>query len=163
MKPTKRGKIMKRLWALLFGFAILGIGAGGMARAEECGGPVTAEEAQAAEDDRYKAQTTNDFAAMERLFGDDLVYIHSSAVVDNKATYIDSMRSGTVKYRVMRRSGVTVRTYGCIAILSGQANFDVTVKGKDLSVDLRFHTVWAKRGGGLQFVSWQATRVPAPQ
>lgn len=154
---------MKRIGTLLFACAILGIGAAGMARAEECGSSVTANEALAAEDARYEAQTSNDFAAMEKLFGSDLVYIHSSAVVDNKATYIDSMRSGTVKYRVMRRSSVTVRTYGCIAILSGQANFDVTVKGKDLSVDLRFHTVWAKRGGGLQFVSWQATRVPAPQ
>ena len=154
---------MKRLLALLLGCAILGIGAAGMAQAEECGGPVTADEALAAEDARYGAQTANDFAAMEKLFGSDLVYIHSSAVVDNKATYIDSMRSGTVKYRIMRRSGVTVRTYGCIAILSGQANFDVTVKGQDLSVDLRFHTVWAKRDSGLQFVSWQATRVPAPQ
>lgn len=154
---------MKRLLVLLFGFAILGTGAAGMAVAQECGGPVTADEALAAEDDRYSAQTANDFAAMERLFGNDLVYIHSSSVVDNKATYIDSMRSGTVKYRTMRRSGVTVRTYGCIAILSGQANFDVTVKGQDLSVELRFHTVWAKRDGGLQFVSWQATRVPAPQ
>jgi hypothetical protein len=159
----KREEIMKRLMVLLFGCAILGIGAAGMARAEECGGPVTADEALAAEDDRYNAQTANDFAAMERLFGNDLVYIHSSSVVDNKATYIDSMRSGTVKYRTMRRSGVTVRTYGCIAILSGQANFDVTVKGQDLSVELRFHTVWTKRDGGLQFVSWQATRVPAPQ
>jgi len=159
----KRGEIMKRFLALLFGCAILGIGTAGMARAEECGGPVTADEALAAEDDRYEAQTTNDFAAMEKLFGSDLVYIHSSAVVDSKTTYIDSMRSGAVKYRTMRRSGVTVRTYGCIAILSGQANFDVTVKGQDLSVELRFHTVWAKRDGGLQFVSWQATRVPAPQ
>ena len=154
---------MKRLWAWLFGCLILGIGVSGIVRAEECGGPVTADEAQSAEDSRYKAQTANDFDAMEKMFGDDLVYIHSSTVVDNKATYIDSMRSGTVKYRIMRRSGVTVRTYGCIAILSGQANFDVTVKGKDLSVDLRFHTVWVNRDAGLQFVSWQATRVPAPQ
>ena len=154
---------MKRFWILLFGCALLGIGAAGVASAEECGGPVTADEAQAAEDARYKAQTTNDFAAMERLFGNDLVYIHSSAAVDDKATYIESMRSGTVKYRIMRRSGVKVRTYGCIAILSGDANFDVTVKGKDLSVELRFHTVWVKRSAGLQFVSWQATRVTLPQ
>jgi hypothetical protein len=154
---------MKRFCTLLLGWALLGIGAAGVAGAEECGGPITADEAQAAEDARYKAQTTNDFAAMERLFGDDLVYVHSSALVDNKATYIESMRSGTVKYRIMRRSGVKVRTYGCIAILSGDANFDVTVKGKDLSVELRFHTVWAKRGTGLQFVSWQSTRVTPPQ
>ena len=154
---------MKWLTGLMLGCAISGIGATGTARAEECGGPVTVDEALAAEDDRYEAQTANDFAAMDRLFGSELVYIHSSGVVDNKATYIDSMRSGTVRYRLMRRSGVTVRTFGCIAILSGLANFDVTVKGQDLSVELRFHTVWAKRDGGLQFVSWQATRVPAAQ
>jgi hypothetical protein len=133
------------------------------AAAQECSGTVSEDEAQRAEDARYAAQTTNDFAAMERMFGDDLVYIHSSSVVDDKAAYIDSMRSGTVKYRVMRRSDVKVRTYGCLALISGNGDFDVTVKGQDLSVPLRFHSIWAKRPGGLQFVSWQATRVPAKQ
>jgi hypothetical protein len=130
------------------------------AAAQTCEGSITAEEASRAEDARYAAQTGNDFAAMERLFGDDLVYIHSSAVVDDKAAYIDSMRSGNVKFRVMRRSDVKVRTYGCVAIISGNADFDVTVKGQDLSVQLRFHSIWAKRPGGAQFISWEATRVP---
>jgi hypothetical protein len=61
----------------------------------------------------------------------------------------------------MKRSNVKVRTYGCIAILSGDADFDVTVKGEERSVRLRFHTVYAKRAGGVQFISWQATRVLA--
>jgi hypothetical protein len=137
--------------------------ASGSAVAGECGGPASADEALAAEDARYAAQTGNDFAAMQRLFGADLVYTHSSAVVDTKASYIDSMQSGTVKYRVMRRSDVTVRTYGCIAIISGQGNFDVTVKGQDMAVELRFHSIWAKRDKGLEFISWQATRVPPKQ
>jgi ketosteroid isomerase-like protein len=130
------------------------------AAAQSCEGTISTDEASRAEDTRYAAQTTNDFAAMDKLFGDDLVYIHSSAVVDDKASYIDSMRSGNVKYRVMRRSEVKVRTYGCLAIINGNADFDVTVKGQDLSVQLRFTTVWAKRPSGLQFISWQATRVP---
>ena len=54
-------------------------------------------------------------------------------------------------------------TYGCIAIISGHANYDVTVKGKDIAVELRFHAIWAKRNGAVQFVSWQATRVPPKQ
>ena len=70
------------------------------------------------------------------------------------------MRSGTVVYRVMDRSDVKVRTYGCIAILTGKADFEVTVRGDDLSVSLAFHTVWAKRDQGLEFISWQATRIP---
>jgi ketosteroid isomerase-like protein len=130
------------------------------AAAQSCTGDIGAGEVEAAEDARYVAQTGDDFAALARLLGDDLVYIHSSAVVDDKAAYIDSMRSGTVKYRVMRRSDVKVRTYGCIALMTGNADFDVTVKGQELSVQLRFHSVWAKRPDGLQFVSWQATRIP---
>jgi hypothetical protein len=147
----------------IFGCVVAGLLAAGNAVAGECSGQVAAAEAVAAEDARYAAQMGNDFPAMQRLFGADLVYIHSSAVVDNKASYIDSMQSGTVKYRVMRRSDVTVRTYGCIAILSGQANFDVTVKGQDIAVELRFHSIWARRDTGLEFISWQATRVPPKQ
>ncbi|MBM3395344.1 MAG: nuclear transport factor 2 family protein [Betaproteobacteria bacterium] len=123
--------------------------------------PITAAEAQQAEDARYAAQMNDDFAAMETMFANDLVYIHSSAVVDNKAMYIDSMRSGNVKYKVMRRSDVTVRTFGCIATLTGLGNFDVNVKGKDLAVELRFTSSWIKRDGAPRFVSWQATRTPA--
>jgi hypothetical protein len=33
----------------------------------------------------------------------------------------------------------------------------------DLSEQARFHSVWAKRGQGVQFVSWQSTRVPPKQ
>jgi hypothetical protein len=133
------------------------------AAAQTCEGTISQEEASRAEDARYAAQTTNDFPAMDRLFGDDLVYIHSSAVVDDKASYIETMRSGNVKYRVMRRSDVNVRTYGCIAIITGNADFDVTVKGQELAVQLRFHSIWAKRPAGVQFISWQATRVPPKQ
>lgn len=131
--------------------------------AEACSGHITAEEALTHEDARYAAQTSNDFAAMEKLFGDELVYIHSSAVVDGKKEYIESMRSGRVKYRSMRRSGETLRDYGCISIITGTANFDVTVEGKDQSVELRFTTTWAKRDGRIQFIGWQATRVPPKQ
>jgi len=154
---------MKRFSGLLLGFAVLGMSMAGAAIAEDCGGPVTADEALASEDARYAAQMGDDFGSLQKLLGSDLVYIHSSAVVDTKASYIDSMKSGTVKYRVMRRSDVTVRTYGCVAIISGLGNFDVTVKGQDMAVEIRFHSIWAKRDNGLEFISWEATRTPAKQ
>ena len=147
---------------LFFGFFLCELGARSIALADECSGTITAEEALSAEDARYKAQAANDFAVMERLFGPDLVYIHSSAAVDTKNSYIESMRSGTVKYRALRRSDVKVRSYGCLAIITGKAEFDVTTKGEDLSIQLRFHSVWAKRTQGVQFVSWQSTRLPPP-
>ena len=134
--------------------------AAGTGGAQECSGTITAAEALQAEEARYAAQANVDVNAMQRLFGDDLVYIHSSTVEDTKASFIESMRSGNVKYRSMKRGDVVVRTYGCIAIISGNAKFEVTARGQDLSLDLLFHAIWAKRAVGIQFVSWQATKVP---
>jgi len=149
----------RRIAHMLRSFAPIFMVPAGGAGAQDCIGTITAEEALKAEDARYAAQMGNDFAAMERLFGDDLVYIHSSTVQDTKASFIESMRSGAVKYRSMKRGEVKVRTYGCIAIVSGRANFEVTARGQELSLDLLYHAVWAKRAAGPQFVSWQATRV----
>ena len=127
--------------------------------AQDCSGTISVEEALKAEEARFAAQMSGDVTAMQRLFGDDLVYIHSSTLEDTKASFIESIRSGNVKYRSMKRSDVKVRTYGCIAIVTGTANFDVTARGQELSLHLLYHAVWAKRAGGPQFVSWQATRV----
>ena len=140
-------------------FATLRAAAGG-GGAQDCSGTITVEEALKAEQDRYAAQMKGDAAAMQRLIGDDLVYIHSSTVQDTKASFIESIRSGNVKYRTMKRGDVKVRTYGCIAIVSGGASFEVTVKGEDRTLKLLFHAVYAKRAAGVQFVSWQATKLP---
>jgi len=97
---------------------------------------------------------------MERMFSDDLVYYHSSTVVDTKASFIESMRSGTVRYRKMTRGEVTTRVFGSVGIITGKGSFEVTARGQDMVLNLMFTVVWAKRVGTLQFVSWQATRLP---
>ena len=149
--------MLKSAMRLLFNYAeIHMVPAGG-----EAGGTITTDEALKAEEARYAAQLGNDFAAMERLFSDDLVYIHSNTLLDTKNSFIESMRSGNVKYRGMKRGEVRVRTYGNVAIISGQCKFEVTARGEDRSLDLFFHSVWAKRPAGVQFISWQSTRVPS--
>jgi len=113
----------------------------GTAVAQDCSGTITADEAMKAEQSRYAAQTSNDFAATEKLFGSDLTYNHSSAATDNKATYIDSMRSGRVRYRKMTpNNDPNTRTYGCLALITGTAVYEVTSAGQDRTVPLRFTT-----------------------
>jgi hypothetical protein len=60
----------------------------------------------------------------------------------------------------MRRSDVTVRTYGCVAIINGIGNYDVRVKENDMNVVLRFTSIWQKKDNALEFISWQSTRIP---
>jgi hypothetical protein len=151
----------QRFLRLLAPLAILGLLTAGTAFAQDCSGTITADEAMKAETARYAAQTSNDFASMEKLFGDDLTYNHSSAATDSKATYIDSMRSGRTKYRKMTPNGdLKTRTYGCLAIITGTAVYEVTAGGQDRSVPLRFTAIWAKRPSGIEFVSWQSTGIP---
>lgn len=126
-----------------------------------CAGTISVDEALAAEAARYRAQEANDFAALERLLADDLVYIHSSTSTDTKASYIESLRSGTVRYHRMTMGDVSVRCYGPLAVIAGRTTFRVTARGQDMTLDLLFHALWAQRPGGPQFVSWQATRLPA--
>jgi hypothetical protein len=128
------------------------LGGAGASRADA----ITAEEALTAEDARYAAQTGGDFAAMERMFGDDLVYVHASGDLDDKAAFIESQRSKAVIYRTLQRSEVRVRVYGPLAIITGRGRFEVTVKGEERTANLLFHSVWVKRGGAAQFISWHA-------
>ena len=147
------------LLALLLGFAAVSTAA-----AQDCSGSITPDEAMKAELARYAAQEKNDFAAMEKMFGSELVYNHSSAATDDKAKYIDGMRSGRTKYRKMTpNADVQTRAYGCIAIITGTAVYEVTSAGQERTVPLRFTAIWAKRPGGLEFVSWQSTGIPVKQ
>src|SRR5262249_37314868 len=93
--PTMAYRIL-RPFAL---FAMMALAGTAIAAAQDCTGTITADEAMKAETARYAAQTSNDFPAMEKMFGSDLTYNHSSAATDNKATYIDAMRSGRTRYR----------------------------------------------------------------
>ena len=135
---------------LLALFVLLALLAAGTAVAQDCTGTITADEAMKAEQSRYAAQTSNGFAAMDKLFGSDLTYNHSSAATDDKAKYIDGMRSGRTKYRKMTpNADVKTRTYGCLAIITGTAVYEVTSAGQDRTVPLRYTAIWAKRSSGI--------------
>ena len=150
-----------RTFTLIVTLGLVGVG---VASAQECQGTITADQAMKAETARYAAQTTNDFAAMEKLFGNDLTYNHSSSATDDKAKYIDGMRSGRTKYRKMTPNpDVKARTYGCVAIITGTAVYEVTAGGQDRTVPLRFTAIWAQRASGPEFVSWQSTGIPPRQ
>lgn len=113
-----------------------------------------------ADAERYRAMVNRDVPTLSRYLGDDLIYTHSSAVVDNKESYVASIASGKVVYRQTDRHDLRVMPYDCTAVVTGRGVFQVTLDGKDVTVDLRFTNVWHKRPGGWEMVAWEATRIP---
>ena len=118
---------------------------------------ITAEEALAAENQRYVAQVQSDVATLDRLLAEDLVYQHSTGATDDKTRFIQAIDSGAVRYRTMECQEVKVRIFGDVAVITGRSRFEVTVNSNDGVVHIRFHSIWVKRAGAVQFVSWQAT------
>lgn len=114
----------------------------------------------AADAERYSAMERGDIPMLAKYLGDDLIYTHSSALVDSKETYIDSLRSGKVVYKQTRRSDLRVSPYDCTAVMTGRGDFSVSIDGKDVEVQLRFTNVWVKNPEGWQMVAWEATRIP---
>ncbi len=119
-----------------------------------------AAEVAGADAERYKAMENRDVQTLARYLSDDLIYTHSTAVVDSKASYIETIRSGKVYYKHTERSDLRVTPYGCTAVVTGRGDFKVAVDGKDLDVQLRFTNVWVKGEAGWQMVAWEATRIP---
>ena len=111
---------------------------------------------------RLKAILTRDFASLEPLIGDDLRYIHSSAVQEDKKQYLDKLTSGHYLYHGLDLQNREFRVLDDIVLVNGDLRIDVEVKGARKVVMSRFLQVWAKRPAGWQMVSWQSVPVPAP-
>jgi len=144
---------MKLLTLLLT--AVVALGATGHAQS-----PDPAEAVKAAELRRFEATTQRDYQALAALLADDLVYTHSSAAVDSKASYLESLTSGRVTYKTITPRNLKVRVYGDLAIINGEATMSVDANGEAINNTLRFTDVWVKRDGQWQMTAWQSTRMP---
>ena len=113
------------------------------------------------EDRRYKAMIDKDIAALQALLGDALVYTHSNAAADSKASYIEGVRSKKFDYRSAERMDVVIDVYGDTAVVTGRAKMEAVVAGAPRTLNNRFLNVWAKGPHGWQMVAWQSTPIPA--
>lgn len=112
---------------------------------------------------RYAAMTTNDLDTLTALFHDDMVYTHSSGVVDDKTSYIDALRSGRTRYLEVEQREQKVTLLGDVALVVGASHIevDVVINGEKLhkSLDLRSLAAWTATPAGWQFIAWQSCSV----
>ena len=118
------------------------------------------DEVSKLEERRCAAMTGSDLATLESLLADTLTYTHSSAVVDDKASYIESIRSGRVKYLKVERFDTLSQVYGDTVITTGRARIDVKVSDVERNLNMRYANVWIKTPKGWQFALWQSTPIP---
>ena len=108
------------------------------------------------ENQRYQAMIEKNLLALDKIFSDKLIYIHSNGMIDGKNSFIESIKSGVNNYLEMSNHGVEVRLFKEVGIITGNANFNVSVNGRAGLYKLKFHSIW-ELNEQPQFISWQAT------
>ena len=108
------------------------------------------------ESERLTAMVDNDVDTLERILADDLSYVHTSAALDTKESFVSGIGSGRLNYESITPTTKTVRTYGDSAIVRGGGH--VHVNGNHFS--LEYTVVYVNNDGEWQMTSWHATRVP---
>ena len=112
-----------------------------------------------AERDRFRAQVARDTAALRNLLDEDLVYIHSNALIESKGHFIETVGTGRIVYNSLVPVHMTHRLYGSTAVGNGRVRAVVRMNGQPpVSVDLLFTTVLIQRSGRWRLASWQSTR-----
>jgi len=110
---------------------------------------------------RFNAMCAADARALEQLLADGMVYTHSNATTDGKASYIAGVTSGKWKYRKIDRPVEDIQLHGDTAIVTGQVRIDIVVEGQAKSMNSRYTDVWVKGAKGWQMTAWQSTPIPA--
>jgi ketosteroid isomerase-like protein len=108
---------------------------------------------------RMAAMAAKDLPALDRLLADDLIYTHSNARVDTKASLIGAMESGATVYTAVEPSDVVALDLGDAVVLTGIAAISTLSAGKPNSFRVRFTDVYGNKGGDWRMVAWQSTRL----
>jgi ketosteroid isomerase-like protein len=93
---------------------------------------------------RFELAVAGDVDALAKLLADDLTYTHSSGALDDKSKFLDSLRSGKLKYTSLEPSDVQVRAYGTTAVVIGQVKVGSSPEVGE--ADCQF--AWATEGWG---------------
>jgi ketosteroid isomerase-like protein len=117
-------------------------------------------EIAAAEQALYRAMIRQDFAALDTVLADDVVYIHSTAVAETKNGYLAGVKNGLYDYDAIESDAVTVRFCGEVAVQTGRVRMVVGARDQPKApIDLLFTLVWKREPVGWRLWQRHATRI----
>ena len=117
-------------------------------------------EIEAMETRRWAAQIGEDMEALDELFHTGLTYTHSNAIVEDRASYLNSIKNKVFDYRKADRSDTKIVVEGPTGVVTGRAQIAVVVGGQERALNARYIAVWVKVGDDWKFVAWESTSIP---
>lgn len=114
-----------------------------------------------AEEQRLVAMRTNDATALSELLADNLVYVFSSAIIEDKPGYLIAIKHKTMRYEDdLHLRDVEVRAFSENAVITGILESHIWLYGARHHSVNQFTMVWVNNNERWQMCNWQSTPVP---
>jgi len=106
------------------------------------------------------AIVSKDQKVLEEILSPDLIYIHSSGIVETKIQYISSVCGGSLRYDSVSYDAPVIRIFGITGVVAVKATMVGMNKGQPFNAQMRLLHVWVKEAGKWTLVAHQTTRIP---
>jgi len=93
------------------------------------------------------------------MLADQLIYAHSTGVIETKSEYMARLRRGTQKYDRIEHQNLTVKTYGDAAVAHSKVRMTGTSDTRAFDDRLMMMHLWVKQGGRWQLAAHQTTKL----
>ena len=124
-------------------------------------GSKAATDVEAVERARFQTWVEGDVAAIRKVMADDVLYCHSSGQCQTKQEFIADIESKQRVYKKMDVVSMNARALGSYAVLiNGVINVVAESPGKVVQFKGIYSSVYVRRDGHWQLLSWQSTTLP---
>jgi ketosteroid isomerase-like protein len=98
---------------------------------------------------------------LARVLSDDLIYVHSNGLIDDRKSYLEKYRDGTFLYHRIEGRIEQVIVLGSDALaVSGVSDMEVTVKGVSKRIKSISLVIWRRDDDVWRLVAHQNTLMP---
>ena len=105
------------------------------------------------------AVVAQDYGKLEAMLTPDLIYAHSTGIIDDKTQYLQKMRTGKQRYAGIEHASTTVRMHGNSAIAHSHLRMHGTNAAGPFDDKLMMIHVWVKSNGTWRLAGHQTTRL----
>lgn len=109
---------------------------------------------------RIRSLIERDEAALRDVFAEDLLWIHSSGRIDDKAALLRKVGGGAIKFLEIEPSDEQVRKLGDAAVVTSTARIVFEAGGTARTRTNVVTVIWRNDDGAWRIVLWQSTTVP---
>ncbi|WP_265448021.1 nuclear transport factor 2 family protein [Flexivirga meconopsidis] len=106
---------------------------------------------------RYQAMENADVDTLEALLADDVMYSHTNGQMDDKAAFLDKVRTGFFDFLGFDNGEPTVRVREDVVLVLRRMRGSVILAGEQRQLDNATLTVWVWRDDAWRVLANQST------